>query len=59
RSIETLGWTDRGIVMFRRMLYDGLTAIAEGRDPPGVLREERNIIDLSASMDELASLTPA
>jgi 5,5'-dehydrodivanillate O-demethylase oxygenase subunit len=59
RSIETLGWTDRGIVLFRKMLHDGLDAIAEGRDPSGVLREERNIIDLSASMDELASLTPA
>ncbi|HEX4192536.1 MAG TPA: hypothetical protein VHY80_05535, partial [Stellaceae bacterium] len=59
RSIETLGWTDRGIVLFRKMLHDGLDAVAAGRDPLGVLREERNIIDLSASMDELASLTPA
>ncbi|HWE73285.1 MAG TPA: Rieske 2Fe-2S domain-containing protein [Stellaceae bacterium] len=59
RSTETLGWTDRGIVIFRKMLHDGLDAIDEGRDPLGVLREERNVIDLSASMDELASLTPA
>jgi 5,5'-dehydrodivanillate O-demethylase len=59
RSQETLGWTDRGIVLFRKMLHDGLDAVAEGRDPLGVLREERNIIDLSASMDELASLAPA
>jgi 5,5'-dehydrodivanillate O-demethylase len=58
RSIETLGTTDRGIVLFRRMLQDGLTAIAEGRDPVGVLREEKNIIDLSASMDELDTLVP-
>lgn len=59
RSLETLGWTDRGIVLFRRMLHDGLEAIADGRDPPGVLREARNIIDLDASMDELAALAPA
>jgi 5,5'-dehydrodivanillate O-demethylase oxygenase subunit len=59
RSIETLGSTDRGIVMFRRMLHDGLKAVSEGRDPLGVLREERNISDLSASMDELAALAPA
>ena len=29
------------------------------RDPPGVLRDDRNIIDLSASMDELDALAPA
>ena len=59
RSRETLAWTDRGIVLFRKMLHEGLAAIAEGRDPLGVLREERNIIDLEASMDELAALAPA
>lgn len=59
RSQETLAWTDRGIVMFRKMLHDGLTAVEEGRDPLGVLREERNIIDLDASMDELAAMVTA
>ncbi|HKT19199.1 MAG TPA: Rieske 2Fe-2S domain-containing protein [Stellaceae bacterium] len=58
RSLETLGTTDRGILLFRRMLHDGLKAIAEGRDPIGVMREERNVIDLSASMDELDALVP-
>ena len=42
-----------------RCCMTGWTAVADGRDPLGVLREERNIIDVSASMDELASLTPA
>jgi 5,5'-dehydrodivanillate O-demethylase len=59
RSLEILGWTDRGIAMFRGMLRDGMKAVAEGRDPLGVLREERNIIDLDASMDELGRLTTA
>jgi len=56
RSIETLGWTDRGILLFRKMLHDGIKAVTEGKDPLGVLREERNIIDLDASMDVLDAL---
>ena len=41
------------------MLQDGMKAVAEGRDPLGVLREERNVIHLDASMEELAKLNPA
>ena len=59
RSIEILGTTDRGIVMLRRMLQDGLKAIADGRDPPGVIRYERDIIDLDANIDELGKLASA
>jgi 5,5'-dehydrodivanillate O-demethylase len=58
RSVETLGTTDRGIVMLRRMLHDSLDAIRDGRDPIGVIRDDdpRNIIDFDASMDELETL---
>jgi 5,5'-dehydrodivanillate O-demethylase oxygenase subunit len=59
RSTETLGWTDRGIAIFRKMLHDGIDAIAAGKDPLGVLREDRNVIDLDASMDVLDALTTA
>ena len=59
RSIETLGWTDRGIVMYRKMLHEGLDAVAAGKDPLGVLREQRNIIDLDASINALGALVPA
>ncbi len=59
RSAETLGWTDRGITIFRKMLHEGMDKVAAGRDPLGVLREDRNIIDLDASMDVLDALAPA
>ncbi len=60
RSIEFLGTTDMGIVMFRRILRDSLRAVAEGRDPPGVLRDaNRGIIDLDTAMDEIGALTSA
>ncbi len=39
RTKETLGRSDRGIIMFRQQLEDGLKAIASGRDPMGVFRD--------------------
>jgi 5,5'-dehydrodivanillate O-demethylase len=44
RSRETLATSDRGVVMFRRMLAEGIAAVERGEDPPGVMR---------ASNDEL------
>jgi 5,5'-dehydrodivanillate O-demethylase oxygenase subunit len=39
RSRENLGASDRGVAMYRRMLCDSLDAVAEGRDPVGVIRD--------------------
>jgi 5,5'-dehydrodivanillate O-demethylase len=39
RARETLGTSDRGVVLFRRMLVEAIDAVARGDDPPGVLRE--------------------
>ena len=38
---EHLGTSDRGVVMFRRLLRDGHKAIEAGEDPPGILRNEK------------------
>jgi 5,5'-dehydrodivanillate O-demethylase len=48
RSREHLGVSDRGVVMLRRMLKQQITAVQEGRDPMGVIRDpEKNAaIDL-------------
>ena len=40
------------------MLHDGMDKVAAGKDPLGVLRADRNIIDLDASMDVLDALAP-
>jgi 5,5'-dehydrodivanillate O-demethylase len=40
RTREILGTSDRGVVMFRRMLHDAMAAVERGDDPPGVIREE-------------------
>ena len=39
RSHETLGTSDRGVVMLRRMLSDSIELVAQGVDPIGILRE--------------------
>ncbi|HUN96018.1 MAG TPA: Rieske 2Fe-2S domain-containing protein [Bradyrhizobium sp.] len=43
RSRETLGTSDRGVGMLRRMLFEQLEIVAKGGDPLGVIRDpERN-----------------
>jgi 5,5'-dehydrodivanillate O-demethylase oxygenase subunit len=46
RSLETLGATDRGIVLFRRMLDEQIALVEQGKDPTiAVVRDsERNRI---------------
>jgi 5,5'-dehydrodivanillate O-demethylase len=39
RSTETLATSDRGIAIYRRMLKTSLEAVAEGRDPVGVIKD--------------------
>jgi 5,5'-dehydrodivanillate O-demethylase len=39
RSKETLGASDRGIAMYRRMLKQQVAAIEDGQDPLGVIRD--------------------
>jgi 5,5'-dehydrodivanillate O-demethylase oxygenase subunit len=59
RSLETLGTTDRGIVLFRKMLLEAMAEVEAGRDPVAVLRQDRGIISFDASMHELKTLASA
>ena len=38
RTIERLGVTDRGIILLRKMIMEGIDAVRRGEDPKGVLR---------------------
>lgn len=40
RTREILGSSDRGVVIFRRMLSDAIKSVARGEDPPGVIRDD-------------------
>jgi 5,5'-dehydrodivanillate O-demethylase oxygenase subunit len=43
RSLENLGRSDKGIIMFRKMLEDNIRAVEQGRDPMNVFRDaDRN-----------------
>jgi 5,5'-dehydrodivanillate O-demethylase len=48
RDREKLGWTDRGVILFRKMLEREIARVEAGADPMGVIRDpERNtVIDL-------------
>jgi 5,5'-dehydrodivanillate O-demethylase len=39
RSRENLGASDRGVAMIRRQLFDDMDAVAQGRDPKGLIRD--------------------
>jgi 5,5'-dehydrodivanillate O-demethylase len=40
RSREFLGTSDRGVVMWRKVAFDSIAAVKDGRDPHGVVRQE-------------------
>jgi nitrite reductase/ring-hydroxylating ferredoxin subunit len=41
-SRETLGFTDQGVVLYRKLVREGIAAVAKGEDPKALLREEPN-----------------
>jgi hypothetical protein len=46
RTKETLGMEDMSIIAGRQMLMEGIRAVQEGLDPPGVIRDPRvNAVD--------------
>lgn len=50
RTREVLGTSDRGVVIFRRMLTDAIKSVERGEDPPGVLRDATtDLIDFDAN----------
>ncbi|AOZ09343.1 aromatic ring-hydroxylating dioxygenase subunit alpha [Cupriavidus malaysiensis] len=54
RTRENLGASDKGIAMIRRRLFDDIDAVAQGRDPKGVIRDahaNRRLILPSDSRD--------
>jgi hypothetical protein len=55
RSEEHLGASDRGIVLYRRMLRDQIERVQRGEDPIGIIRDpaRNEIIELPAWLAEL------
>jgi len=57
RTTEHLAESDRGVTMFRNLLREALRDVAAGRDPQGVLRDERG--DAPITFDANFDLVPA
>lgn len=42
RTREILATSDRGVILFRRMLDEAIKAVERGEDPPGIVRQPGN-----------------
>ena len=59
-ALEHLATSDRGVIMTRRMVARAIAAVAEGGDPPGVLRDSAaSLITTTAGNAVLATSPPA
>jgi hypothetical protein len=57
RSKEHLATSDQGILMLRKMIRDAIDAVAQGRDPIGVIRDTRRAaITFDSSRDAVEAL---
>src|SRR5438552_4695589 len=56
-ALEHLASTDRGVIMLRRIVRDGIRAVAAGRDPKEILREPRAPITTHAQ-DSVLRIPP-
>ena len=56
-AMEHLGATDRGVIMFRRMVKEGIQAVKRGEDPFGVHRDGGTIP--TCSNDTVVRISPA
>jgi 5,5'-dehydrodivanillate O-demethylase len=54
RDREKLGWTDRGVIMLRKMLEREIAKVEAGEDPMGIIRDEAaNVqIDLPVELNK-------
>ena len=46
RRLEHLGSSDRGVIMLRRLWHRAMADAAEGKDPKGVLREAKPMLEV-------------
>lgn len=55
RTKEHLGRSDAGVALLRRMFRENMRRVADGLDPLGVLREERDVIVLPCERDKFGA----
>ncbi len=53
RSLEHLGYSDRGIMLLRKMLREGIADVTNRKRPKGVLEKDIDVIDLDIGRREI------
>jgi hypothetical protein len=51
RTLEHPGYGDRAILLLRKMIRDGIAAVANGETPKGVLKTDLSIVDLDIGVE--------
>ena len=52
RSVEHLSYSDRGVVLLRRTMFEQMERVARGEDPLGVIRDsDHPIVDTNIDED--------
>src|SRR5690606_6797868 len=61
RDLEKLGQSDKGIILFRRMLEEQIKVVADGGDPIGVMRDEAEATGIELPLEEggVGGIAPA
>ncbi len=55
-ALEHLATSDRGVVMFRRLLSEAIDAVERGQDPPGTIRDPADRIVVVPSGNEVIAV---
>jgi 5,5'-dehydrodivanillate O-demethylase oxygenase subunit len=56
RSVEKLAETDRGLIMFRKMLDEQMTLVAEGHDPINTFRDANENVCINLPVEHYPGL---
>ena len=54
RTLEHPGYGDRAILLLRKMIRDGVAAVANGETPKGVMKEDISLVDLDIGIEQYA-----
>ena len=58
RTTETLGRSDKGIIMFRQMLEESIATVEDGGDPINTFRDPNENVYLGMRTEDMGKMIP-
>ncbi len=58
RTTERLGWSDKGVILFRSIMFEQMEKVARGEDPLGIVRDPEKNQMLVVPREHKAFYTP-